>query len=95
MKVTIATPDRKTVAALSRRLVEPARITRCLERASAVFDGAHVVDAQCVALPLNPEAHTFSVLGELRLPTEVGWETLSAVARAVARELERAGFAIE
>ncbi|HEX8952964.1 MAG TPA: hypothetical protein VF997_02265 [Polyangia bacterium] len=95
MKVTIATPDRKTVAALSRKLVEPARITRCLERASAVFDGAHVVDAQCVALPFDPRAHAFSVCGEVRLPREVGWETLSAVARAVARELERAGFAVE
>ncbi len=95
MKVTIATPDRKTVAALSRAVVEPARLTRCLERVSAVFDGAEVVDAQCVALPFAPTAHAFSVYSELRLPTEVGWETLSAVARAVAHELERAGFAVE
>jgi hypothetical protein len=35
------------------------------------------------------------VHGELRLPAEVGWEALSAVARAVARELERAGFSVE
>lgn len=96
MKVTIATPDRKTVAALSRAIVEPARITRCLELASAVVEGARVVDAQCVALPFAPQAaHAFSLLGEVRLPREVGWETLSVVARAVARELERAGFAVE
>jgi hypothetical protein len=95
MKVTIATPDRKTVAALTKKLVEPARITRCLERASAGFAGTRVIDAQCVALPLDPQAHTFSVCGELRLPSEVGWEVLSAVARALARELERAGFAVE
>ena len=95
MKVTIATPDRKTVAALTKRPVEPARITRCLERASAGFAGTRVIDAQCVALPFDPQAHTFTVCGELRLPAEVGWEALSAVARAVARELERAGFAVE
>ncbi len=95
MKVTIATPDRKTVAALSRAIVEPARITRCLERASAVVEGARVVDAQCVALPLDPQVRAYSLVGEVRLPAEVGWETLSAVARAVARELERAGFAVE
>jgi hypothetical protein len=95
MKVTIATPDRKTVAALTKKIVEPARITRCLERASAGFAGTRVIDAQCVALPFDPHAHTFTVLGEVRLPSEVGWEALSAVARAVARELERAGFAVE
>ena len=95
MTVTIATPDRKTVAALAKRLHEPARITRCLERASAGFAGTRVVDAQCVALPFDPAAHTFTVCGELRLPSEVGWEALSVVARAVARELERAGFRVE
>ena len=95
MKVTIATPDRKTVAALTKKLVEPAKITRCLERASAGFAGTRVVDAQCVALSFDPQAHAFAVHGELRLPSDVGWEALSAVARAVARELERAGFSIE
>ncbi|MCU1283491.1 MAG: hypothetical protein JWM53_7037, partial [bacterium] len=54
MTVTIATPDRKTVAALSKKPVEPARITRCLERASASFAGARVIDAQCVALLFDP-----------------------------------------
>lgn len=80
---------------LRRRSVAAARITRCLERASASFAGTRVIDAQCVALPFDPHAHTFTVCGELRLPAEVGWDALSAVARAVAREFERAGFAVE
>jgi hypothetical protein len=95
MTVTIATPDRKTVAALTKKAVEPARITRCLERASVGFAGARVVDAQCVALPFDPQAHAFTVCGEVRLPADVGRETLAQVARALALELRRAGFAVE
>lgn len=95
MTVTIATPDRKTVAALTRRAVEPARITRCLERTSARFTGARVVDAQCVALPFDPQAHTFTVHGELQLPAEVDWKTLAQVAGALALELKRDGFAVD
>ncbi|MCU1282996.1 MAG: hypothetical protein JWM53_6542 [bacterium] len=95
MTVTIATPDRKTVAALSKKAVEPARITRCLERASASFAGARVIDAQCVALLFDPHAHTFTVCGELQLPAEVDWKTLAQVARALALELRRDGFAVD
>ena len=95
MTVTIATPDRKTVTALAKRPVEPARITRCLVRASASFAGARVVDAQCVALPFDPAAHTFTVHGELQLPADVDGKTLAQVARALALELKRDGFAVD
>jgi hypothetical protein len=94
MTVTIATPDRRTVAALAKR-AEPARITRCLERASASFAGARVVGAQCVALPFDSQARTFTVCGELQLPAEVDWKTLAQVARALALELRRDGFAVD
>lgn len=95
MTVTIATPDRRTVAALSRTPVEPRRITACLARAAIAFAGARVVDAQCVALPLDPGAHAFSVCGELRLPGPTSWASLRQVAMAVAEALRADGFAIE
>ena len=95
MTVTIATPDRRTVAALARTKVDPARITACLRRVSSSLDGARVVAAQCVALPFDPQAHSFSVLGELQLPAATSWASLERVASALARELQRAGFAIE
>jgi hypothetical protein len=95
MTVTIATPDRKTVAALTRAIVEPARITACLERVSATLVGVRVIDAQCVALPFDPEAHAFSVCGELQLPAPASWTTLRQVARVLADELRAAGFRIE
>jgi hypothetical protein len=95
MTVTIATPDRKTVAALTRSLVEPKRITACLQRASSWFLGARVVDAQCVALPFDPNAHTYRVCGELQLAAPASWDTLQQVARVVAEELRAAGFAVE
>jgi hypothetical protein len=95
MTVTLATPDRKTVTALTRSLVEPARITACLRRVSSWYAGTRVVDAQCVALPLDPRAHTFSVCGELKLAAPTSWATLHQVMRAVAEELRAAGFAVE
>jgi len=95
MTVTIATPDRRTVAALTQMLVEPARITACLARVSTWFVGARVVDAQCVALPFHPQAHTYSVCGELQLPEPTTWAMLQRVASALAEELRAAGFAVE
>ena len=95
MTVTIATPDRQTIAALTRSLVEPSLITECLERVSLWYRGARVVDAQCVALPFDPRAHAYSVCGELQLPAPADWATLRQVARVLAEELKAAGFSIE
>ena len=95
MTVTIATPDRQTVAALTRALVEPSLITGCLERVSMWYQGARVVDAQCVALPFGPRGQAYSVCGELQLPAPADWATLRQLARVLAEELKAAGFRIE
>lgn len=95
--VTIATTiDRRSVAALTRGLVDPRRITACLRRASSSFgDGVRVVEAQYVRIPLDRDAPGFSVCGELRLPAREGWRLASEVAGALAHELRRAGFRID
>jgi hypothetical protein len=95
--VTIATTlDRRSVAALTRALVDPERITACLRRASSAFgQGVQVVDAQCVRIPLDAGTRGFSVCGELRLPEQQGWSLASEVAGALANELRRAGFRID
>lgn len=95
MTITIATPDRRTVAALARTAVEPARLTGCLERAASWFAGARVVEARCAALPFDPGAHTFALLGELRLARPTSWDGVRRVALALADELRAAGFAVE
>jgi hypothetical protein len=96
--VTIATsPDRRTVAALSRSLMEPYRMTACLRRASSWFGaGVRVVDAQCVRIPFDRDrTRNFSVVGEIRLPEQRTWTLASEVAGALALELRRAGFCVD
>jgi hypothetical protein len=96
--VTIATsPDRRTVAALSRSLMEPDRMTACLRRASSWFGGGvRVVEAQCVRIPFDRDrSRSFSVCGEIRLPEARTWTLASEVAGALALELRRAGFRID
>jgi hypothetical protein len=95
MTITIATPDRQTVTALTRSLIEPVRLTRCLRRASSWFDGARVVDAQCVSLPLGPEVRAFRVCGELQLPAPTNWATVRRMAIVLADELRADGFSVE
>jgi hypothetical protein len=94
--VTIATsPDRRTVAALSRSLLEPDRMTACLRRASSWFGGGvRVVEAQCVRIPFD-QSRGFSVCGEIRLPEQRTWTLASEVAGALALELRRAGFRVD
>jgi hypothetical protein len=95
MTVTIATPDRKTVTALSRAFVDPARLTACLRRTSSWFAGVRVHGARAVTVPLTAQTHAYSVLGELELPGRTTWDGVMRVAQALALELQAAGFAIE
>jgi hypothetical protein len=95
MTVTIATPDRQTVAALSRSFVDARRLTACLERASAVFDGVHVRAAKCVAVPFDPDAYSFRMLGELSLPVPTSWPRIERLVEVLAEELRLAGFTVE
>lgn len=95
MTVTIATPDRKTVAALALTAVAPARITSCLERVAAWFAGARVVEARAAGLPLDPGAWAFPVCGELVLPGPTSWAGLRRIAMALADELRAEGFAVQ
>jgi hypothetical protein len=95
MTVTIATPDRQTVSALSRHFVDARRLTRCLERASAVFDGVHVRAAKAVAVPFDADAHAFAMLGELALPVPTSWLRIERMAEVLGEELRAAGFTVE
>jgi hypothetical protein len=95
MTVTIATPDRQTVAALSRSFVDPKRLTACLERASALFGGVRVRAAKYVAVPFDPETYAFRMLGELALPAPTSWPHLQQLVAVLAQELRQAGFTVE
>jgi hypothetical protein len=95
MTVTIATPDRQTVSALSRSFVDARRLTACLERASAVCGGASVRAARCVGLPFDPDAHAFRVLGELALASPRSWLDMVRLVEVLAGELRAAGFTVE
>jgi hypothetical protein len=95
MTVTIATPDRQTVTALSRSFVDARRLTACLERASATFDGAYVRAAKAVAVPFVRDSFTFAMLGELALPAPTSWQRIERLVAALSAELRAAGFTIE
>jgi hypothetical protein len=95
MTVTIATPDRQTVTALTRRFVDARRLTACLQRASTTFDGAYVRAAKAVAVPFVPDSFSFAMLGELALPEPTSWPRLAELVATLSQELRAAGFTVE
>ena len=85
------TPDKSSIAAMTKKFVDPVRITHCLERASKFVTGAKVISARHVSLPLSHDPFSFAVCGELQLGDE---GQADAAALVLAHELRRAGFAV-